>query len=98
MAYETKPNSGALFKNDKQREGHKDPNAQGRVLLARELIEDLYRAGGNQLIAISAWTRKSEAGKPWQSLAVRPWENFGNAAPAQQQQSAPDAFDDDIPF
>jgi hypothetical protein len=94
--YEMQANSGSLFKNNSKRDGKKDPDAQGKLLLGRELIEALYSAGGNQLLSVSAWTKtKKDSPERWQSLSVRQWLEKGASAPAQSQQPA---FDDDIPF
>lgn len=95
MAFELRPNSGSLFKNTRAREGKQDPNADGRILLSAALIEKLYHQGGDQLIKVSAWTKKQNDGTPWQSLSVREWEERGSAPRQAAQQ---EELDDDIPF
>jgi hypothetical protein len=76
MAFELRPNSGSLFPNQRQRPGKQDPNADGRILLSRELIEQLYHQGGDGTIKVSAWTKGGQNGAArWQSLSVRPWED-----------------------
>lgn len=96
MSYEMQENSGSLFKNNNKRPDKKDPDAQGKLLLGRELIEALYRAGGNQLLSVSAWTKpKKDSDERWQSLSVRPWQEKGASSKIQAEKPA---FDDDIPF
>lgn len=92
MAYEQKPNSGALFANDRQRPDKQDPNAQGKLLLGEELIEALYNKGGDQIVYLSAWTRepKEEGKKRWQSLSV--------SLPREKAKAESVGADDDIPF
>ena len=60
MPYETKPNTGTLFTNDrKQQETHPDYN--GKLLISRELLEKL--AGyGEAMIEVSAWIKETKAG------------------------------------
>lgn len=58
MAFEQKPNSGALFKNDK-REKDGDPQARGSALI------------GGVEYWIKAWTNEGAKGK-WQKLAFEP--------------------------
>jgi len=56
MTYETKPNTGSLFKNDKKKTD-KHPNATGQALV------------DGKWYWISAWTNKSDSGIIYQSLA-----------------------------
>jgi hypothetical protein len=87
-------NSGVLFKNKEQREGHKDPNMQGRINIDGT---DYW---------LSAWTRTPNAGgDQFLSLAVGdPVQPANHQAPPRQQNkpAAPaadnDFVDDDIPF
>lgn len=55
MAYETKPNTGALFKNDR-REKDSHPNAKGSALI--DGVE----------YWISSWTNEDRNGNKYQSL------------------------------
>lgn len=55
MAYETKPNTGALFKNDR-REKDSHPNAKGSALI--EGVE----------YWVSSWTNEDRNGNKYQSL------------------------------
>lgn len=89
MAYEIRPNSGSLFKNDKK-ETEQHPNARGSALI------------GGVEYWVNAWTKKDKNGNPWQSLAFKPKEER-QERPAAKQESKPrkDSFDDmdsDIPF
>lgn len=62
MAYENKPNSGALFKREKKHE--KAPDYSG----------PFYGPDGEEL-EISAWIRKSAKGTTYMSIQVKPkWQ------------------------
>ena len=58
MAYEMRPGSGSLFKNDKRTE-EKHPNAKGKIMLPN-----------GEVRWISAWTKTTSAGEKWQSLSL----------------------------
>ncbi len=58
MAFETRELSGALFKNAKK-ETDSQPNARGECRIDGVLYE------------ISAWTKKTKNGDPWQSLSFK---------------------------
>jgi hypothetical protein len=58
MAYEMRPGSGSLFKNDKKTE-ERHPNLKGKVMLPNGEVRWL-----------SAWTKKTAAGDTWLSLSV----------------------------
>jgi hypothetical protein len=58
MAYEMRPGSGSLFKNDKKTED-RHPNLKGKVMLPNGEVRWL-----------SAWTKKTAAGDTWLSLSV----------------------------
>ena len=60
MAYEQKPNSGSLFKNEKK-EKDTHPNLQGSALI--DGVE----------YWVSAWTKEGKKGK-WISMAFKPKE------------------------
>lgn len=59
---QTKDNSGALFKNDRKTED-KHPNAKGKALI------------GGRWYWMSAWTKQTRDGDPYQSLAFEPMTN-----------------------
>ena len=70
MAYEQKPNTGALFVNKKQTGNQ--PNLRGSVHVDKVFLENLINQskGGLVEIAVSGWNQKSKAGDPYISLAV----------------------------
>lgn len=75
MAFEQKPNSGAMFVNEqKQMENH--PDWRGDVYLDKTfIIEQMNKADGPLVkIAISAWSKTAKSGKEYLSLAAsEPW-------------------------
>lgn len=75
MAYEQKPNSGSLFKNDK-REKDSQPNAKGSALV------------GGVKYWVSAWTNDGPKGK-YQTLKFEAAEE--RAAPARAPDDFDDA-------
>lgn len=96
MAYEMKPDTGSLFKNDR-REKETQPQAKGSALI------------GGVEYWVSAWTNTANSGEKYQSLkfsrkdenrAPRPVDagrsQAANSAPESRPE--PDDFDDDIPF
>lgn len=72
MAYETKPNTGAFFVNDKKTSGDSQPNMRGSIHVDKVLLENLINQTRGQLveIAIAGWNKTSAAGKPYLSLAA----------------------------
>jgi hypothetical protein len=97
MAYEMRPGSGSLFKNDKK-ETDRHPSLKGRVMLPNGEVRWL-----------SAWTKKTSAGESWISLSVgelvqQPGGSNQVSAHSQAKANgyAPSAgvadLDDDIPF
>lgn len=84
MAFEKKPNTGALFINDK-RETDKHPNAKGDAVI--DGVE----------YWVSAWTNTAKSGSKYQSLKFERKEQQGQSKPSQQA-PADDDLADDIPF
>ena len=87
MAYELREGQGSLFKN-KYKKTDDHPNVRGELLLDGVLYE------------VSAWTKKTKLGEPWQSLQVKRKEPRAPAEPAwgsERKAAGPD-FDDDVPF
>lgn len=82
MSYEQKPNTGALFKNDK-RESDTHPNAKGSALI--DGVE----------YWISAWTNEAKSGGKYQSLKFSRKDENRAPNPGPQDE---DGFDDPIPF
>jgi len=73
MAYEMRPGSGSLFKNDKRTE-EKHPNAKGKIMLPN-----------GEVRWISAWTKTTSAGEKWQSLSIGELVEGGQPKPAVVQ-------------
>jgi len=93
MAFEQKPNSGAMFRNDKKNSPN-HPDMRGDVHLDKTfLINVMDKSKGSLVkISLSGWSKESAAGKKYLSLsASEPWEG-GAAAP---KQSIPD---DELPY
>lgn len=94
MAYEMRPGSGSLFKNDKKvADNH--PTLKGRVMLPN-----------GEVRWVSAWSKLTSAGEKWLSLSIgdlvqQPGQTNGVSAHSQAKANGfakqPD-FDDDIPF
>jgi hypothetical protein len=92
MAYEMKPSSGSLFKNDrKEKETH--PDYKGKVMLPNGEVRWL-----------SGWKRQTTAGDGWLSLSIGDLvqQSGGGGQPMTQHSAAKaNAFvsdDSDIPF
>ena len=89
MAYEMKPNTGSLFPNDRK-DTSQHPDKRGSALI------------GGVEYWVSAWTKSTKAGAPWDSLSFQPKNK--QAAPSSGETVAPpmaardDAFDDALPF
>lgn len=92
MAYEMKPSSGSLFKNDrKEKETH--PDLKGKVMLPNGEVRWL-----------SGWKKQTASGDGWLSLAIGDLvqQGGGGGQPmTQHSQAKANAFvadDSDIPF
>ena len=86
MAYEIRPNSGSLFKNEKQKENH--PDYKGSAMI-----------NGVEMW-MSAWLKTGANGTKFMSFSFQPKEQQ-QAQPAARAKPAPAAapeFDDDMPF
>jgi len=86
MAFEQKPNSGAMFTNaQKKTENH--PDLRGDVHLDKTfLIQQMDKSKGALVkIALSAWKKESAAGKKYLSLSA--------SEPYEKPKS-----DDDLPY
>jgi hypothetical protein len=90
MAYEMRPGSGSLFKNDKKTTD-KHPSMKGKVMLPDGTTRWM-----------SAWTKKTVAGETWISLQIGDLVDGGAHSQAKsngyQPQPQPANPDDDIPF
>jgi hypothetical protein len=82
MAFEQKPNSGALFPNQKKAPNH--PDMKGDIFLDKTfLIDQMDRNKGNLVkISVAAWNNTSKAGKAYMSLmASQPYEKKDEDVP-----------------
>ncbi len=85
MAYENKPNSGAMFKNENKK-GDKHPDYTGTW----------YNENGEKM-SIAMWLNTSKAGKPYFSLAAQEWVDRTEEAPTPATAQTT-ATDEDLPF
>ena len=75
MAFEQKPNSGAMFVND-QKKADNHPDWRGDLHLDKTfLIEQMNKANSALVkISLSAWAKQAKSGKDYLSLsASEPW-------------------------
>lgn len=75
MAFDIKPNSGAMFVNE-QKKSDNHPDWRGDLHLDKTfLIEQMNKANGALVkVAVSAWTKTAKSGKEYLSLsASEPW-------------------------
>jgi uncharacterized protein (DUF736 family) len=91
MAYEQRPNTGSLFKNDKK-ETDTHPDYKGSAL-----IDGLGECW------LDAWINESSSGTKYMSLKIKPKEARGSTGYGQretQQALAPTQadLDDEVPF
>ncbi len=93
MAYEMRPGSGSLFRNDKKTTD-KHPNLKGKVMLPNGEVRWL-----------SAWSKKTASGDTWLSISVGDLvqgQGGGMVLDSHNQAKgngySPQGGDDDIPF
>jgi hypothetical protein len=84
MAYETKDNSGSLFRNDK-REKESHPHATGTAII------------DGVAYWVSAWTKEGKNGK-FQSLSFKRKEERAQEIRQEERGSFRDEVLDDLPF
>lgn len=87
MAYEVKPNTGSLFKNDnKATDSHPDYKGSGLI----EGVGDVW---------LDAWINTAKDGTKYMSLKFKP-KQVGIEQGAQMRNPAPvtDLDDSDVPF
>jgi len=89
MAYEMKPETGSLFKNDK-REKDTHANARGSALI------------GGVEYWVDAWTNTTNSGDKYQSLKFKRKDqqngNGGGMGSRPQPSAYENDLDDDVPF
>jgi uncharacterized protein (DUF736 family) len=91
MAFEQKPNSGAMFRNT-QKKSDNHPDMRGDVFLDKTFLINMMDKSKGALvkISLSGWSKESAAGKKYLSLsASEPWE--GGA-------SKPSVADEELPY
>tara|TARA_R110000868_G_scaffold18467_12_gene81205 strand:- start:2938 stop:3201 length:264 start_codon:yes stop_codon:yes gene_type:complete len=87
MAYEQKPNSGAMFRNT-QKKSENHPDMRGDVYLDKTFLINMMDKSKGPLVkvALSGWSKESASGKKYLSLsASEPYEK-------------PSVSDDDLPY
>ena len=87
MAFEQKPNSGAMFRNT-QKKSENHPDMRGDVYLDKTFLINMMDKSKGPLVkvSISGWSKESAAGKKYLSLsASEPYEK-------------PQVQDDDLPY
>lgn len=89
MAYEQKPDTGSLFRNEKMREGKKDAEYTGSALI--DGVEYWVNAWVNEVKS------GANAGKKYFNMQYKPKEERQQSGGSSSQQSAP-IESDDIPF
>jgi hypothetical protein len=94
MAFETKPQTGALFAN-KVKKHPKALDYQGDLLVDTRLMET---ENGMMKIRLAGWKKQSASGTTFLSIAVDTYKPKEQQAQAPQQQHNEDMNDDDIPF
>ena len=86
MADYDNSNRGVLFKNDKKEPGDKKPDYTGSI-----------DVGGVDHF-LDGWIRKSQAGKTFLSLSIKPKNAKQAQKPAQKPSAGFDDLESDIPF
>jgi uncharacterized protein (DUF736 family) len=87
MAYEVRPNTGSLFKNDKK-ESDTHPDYKGSGLI--EGVGEVW---------LDAWINTSNSGTKYMSLKFKPKDADQRGSYAKQEpQQSPADLDDDVPF
>ena len=89
MAYETKDNSGRLFKNE-EKKNERGPDYSGTCLI-----------NGEEMF-MDAWVKTAESGRKWMSFSFKPKQQKQQSAPqkpaAKPKSGGFDSMDDDIPW
>jgi len=84
MAYETRDNSGSMFKNTRK---EKDTHAD----MTGEIMVD------GKLFWINGWRKVDKNGNPWYSMSVRP-KTAKSENDRSVSNGRPSTIDDEIPF
>lgn len=86
MAYEIRPNTGSLFKNDKK-EADSHPDYKGSGLI--EGVGEVW---------LDAWINTSNSGTKYMALKFKPKDQASNGHASSSRPAAPVDYDDDVPF
>ena len=84
MSYEPKDNTGSLWQNDKK-EKDSHPDRTGSITV------------DGKEYWINGWLKKTQEGKPWLSLSVKPKQVQAPAPQPQRRSPTPRQFDDESP-
>lgn len=88
MAFETKPQTGALFAN-KVKKHPKAPDYQGDLLID---VNQMEVVNGMMKIKLAGWKKQSASGIMFLSIAVDAYK------PKEQQPKTQENEDEDVPF
>jgi hypothetical protein len=88
MAFETKPQTGALFAN-KVKKHPKAPDYQGDLLID---VNQMEVVNGMMKIKLAGWKKQSASGIMFLSIAVDTYK------PKEQQPKTQENEDEDVPF
>lgn len=96
MAYETRPNTGAFFRNkNKKTDSHPDMSGDAVITLPCPHCH----AESNYSIQGSFWGKLTKAGDKWLSASFRLKPDIDQARAAEgQNTSTAEKIDDDLPF
>lgn len=87
MTFEQRNDSGALFRNEKKRDGDNLPDYVGQAKVQDHEYD------------ISAWIKTSSKGTKYMSIAFKPpWQASRGTAPPKAEPKTVADLDDDIPF
>lgn len=89
MAFEQKPNTGSLFRNEKMREGKQDAEYTGSALI--DGVEYYVNAWVNEIKS------GEKQGKKYFNMQFKPKQQSGGSSSQQTRQAPPDD-DDETPF
>lgn len=93
MAFEPKPNSGALFPNQKRSDNH--PDHRGDIHLDRSFLKRMLdKVEGDVItVSVSAWSKTAKSGMEFLSLSIS--EPY---VPKSEPKTKSEDPDEDVPF
>lgn len=91
MNYQPKPNSGAIFYNEKKSPNH--PDMRGDLHIDRQFIKKILSESEGDIVklSIACWNKTSSAGREYMSCSIS--EPY-----VAKQAPAPKADDGEVPF